>query len=113
MNDKTITYTKDYLAALKAFYSEAIDSARTSKEKIIDRFNMSELQQMARDHTNKKLEEFVTNKNVSERITEFKGDLIQKYHPIYFDPTSTFIKAHFYAPRKMIFGRFVPPYGQM
>jgi hypothetical protein len=26
--------------------------------------------------------------------------------PIYLDPSSPFVKAHFYAPRKMIFGYF-------
>ena len=33
--------------------------------------------------------------------------MIQKRDPIYLDPTHEFIKAHFYAPRKMIAGVFV------
>ena len=34
--------------------------------------------------------------------------MIQKRDPIYMDPTNRFVKAHFYAPRKMIAGIFVP-----
>ena len=34
--------------------------------------------------------------------------MIQKRDPIYLDPTHKFVKAHFYAPRKMIAGTFVP-----
>jgi hypothetical protein len=34
--------------------------------------------------------------------------MIQKRGPIFQDPTNRFIKAHFYAPRKMIAGVFFP-----
>jgi hypothetical protein len=34
--------------------------------------------------------------------------MIQVRDPIYRDPTNRFIKAHFYAPRKMIFGTYFP-----
>jgi len=58
---------------------------------------------LKRNYSNESLEEFVTNSNEVERIVEYKGELIQKIDPIYLDPTSPFIKAHFYAPQKMIF----------
>ena len=59
-------------------------------------------------HSNKTLEEFVTNKKTFDYFIEYKGDMIQVRDPIYRDPTHKFIKAHFYAPRKMIAGIFVP-----
>ena len=48
---------------------------------------------------NEKLYEFVINRNEVDRIVEFKGKLYQKENPVYLDPESKFIKAHFYAPR--------------
>jgi ABC transport system ATP-binding/permease protein len=41
---------------------------------------------------------------------ENKGELIQKIDPIYLDPTHPFLKAHFYAPRKQLFGNFYPTF---
>lgn len=56
---------------------------------------------------NEKLYEFVTNRNDVDRIIEFKGELFQKENPVYLDPESRFVKAHFYAPRKMLFGCYI------
>ena len=56
------------------------------------------------NYHNESLEEFVTNKNETTKIVEFKGELIQKIDPIFMDPEYKFIKAHFYSPTKQIFG---------
>jgi hypothetical protein len=72
-----------------------------------DRENFLELK---RRYYNEALAEFVTNSNEVERIVEYKGELIQKIDPIYLDPSEPFIKAHFYAPRKMVFGNFFPTF---
>ena len=53
-----------------------------------------------------KLAEFVENTNETVRIIEYKGRLIQKIDPIYLDPEPVFLKAHFYAPRKWLFGKY-------
>jgi hypothetical protein len=55
---------------------------------------------------NEKLTEFVENNNELDKIIEYKGRLYQKMDPIYLDPEPGFIKAHFYAPRKMVFGNY-------
>ena len=57
------------------------------------------------DYGNESLEEFVTNKNETKKTIDFKGEIIQKLDPIYMDPKYNFIKAHFYAPVKHIFGK--------
>ena len=51
----------------------------------------------------------MTNNKSFDYYTEYKrkGEMIQKREPIYKDPTNPFIKAHFYAPRKMVAGTFV------
>lgn len=62
------------------------------------------------DYANESLEEFVTNETETAKIIEFKNELKQKLDPIYMDPESNFIKAHFYAPVKRIFGKEIDTY---
>ncbi len=107
INDSLITYSQEYLNSLQEFYREAMNTAIDSIDEIMQIFDPEELQQSYRDNTNKSLEEFVTNKNTFEHMTEYKGELLQKSDQIYYDPTNRFIKAHFYAPRKMVFGQFI------
>ncbi len=107
VNRETLEYTREYLQALKDFYSATFKIAFTKVEEIKRSFDLEELQELERRHTNNTLEEFVTNKKTVDYFTEYKGDMIQKKDPIYLDPTKKFIKAHFYAPRKMIAGAFV------
>jgi len=66
--------------------------------------------ELKRRYANESLEEFVTNSNEVSRIVEYKGKLIQKIDPIYLDPKFPFIKAHFYAPRKMFLGKYYSTY---
>jgi hypothetical protein len=108
LDDDIIAYTEKYLSALRAFYTDTYKAAYEGKNGITNDFNLDKLQELKRKHYNETLEEFVTNKNVFERITEYNGQLIQKIDPIFHDPVHRFIKAHFYAPRKMIFGVFLP-----
>jgi ABC-type multidrug transport system ATPase subunit len=56
---------------------------------------------------NESLEEFVTNKNETVKTVQYKGRLYQKLEPIFMDPESKFIKAHFYSPTKQVFGLYI------
>ena len=96
-----------YLEKLQKFYNnvykfiyEKLNEQRRSEDKVF-------IEELKRRQHNESLEEFVTNKNEFERIVEYNGELFQKKDPIFLDPTHRFIKAHFYAPRKMIFGTFI------
>jgi hypothetical protein len=60
--------------------------------------------------TNNQLEEFVRNSNEKESYVAYDGRLIQKVDPIYKDPEQKFLKAHFYAPRKQLFGSYFPTF---
>jgi len=110
LNDEILSYTGSYLNALKDFYSETYKNAYTQRNLIRQSMDMDSLQMLKRKYSNESLEEFVTNKNEFERIIEFKGRLLQKVDPIYLDPTRRLIKSHFYAPRKMVFGTFIPTF---
>ena len=111
VNPEVLGYTREYFMTLQEFYRELLRSAKSDIDRITASWDRDELNELRRKHTNERLEEFVTNNQSFTMFAEFKrrgnGDLIQKRDPIYQDPTFKFIKAHFYAPRKMIFGVFV------
>jgi len=108
LNDSLLSYTEEYVKALSDAYTDIYRNAFRETNDIKQSFDLEKLQELKRKHHNTSLEEFVTNKNEFEKIVEYKGKLIQKTKPIYLDPRSKMIKAHFYAPRKMVFGRFIP-----
>jgi hypothetical protein len=72
--------------------------------------NKEAYQKLRNDNFNISLDEFVTSKNETHKIVEYKGELIQALDPIYMDPGHKFIKAHFYAPTKQVFGYYVDTY---
>jgi len=110
IDDKILSYTREYLDTLQSFYKETFRVSVLEINQKIKDSDMEVLKEQERKHTNKSVEEFVTNNKSFDYYTEFKqkGDMIQKRDPIYLDPTHKFVKAHFYAPRKMIAGSFVP-----
>jgi len=108
MNEEILSYTREYLEALNNFYKKLYKAANIKIDEISRSFNLEELQQLKQKYANRTLEEFVTNKKTFDYFIEHKGDMIQVRDPIYRDPTHRFIKAHFYAPRKMIGGSYVP-----
>jgi hypothetical protein len=115
INDGVIEDANTYLDQLNRYYIKLYNKANMQKDELVnnmqrtnqDRENFLELK---RRYYNEALAEFVTNSNEVERIVEYKGELIQKIDPIYLDPSEPFIKAHFYAPRKMVFGNFFPTF---
>ena len=107
-NKEVLDYTREYLQTLKDFYTQTFKGAVTKINEINQSYTLEEIQELKRRNANNTLEEFVTNNKTFDYYTEYNGDMIQKRDPIYLDPTHKFIKAHFYAPRKMIAGTFVP-----
>ncbi len=108
INKEILSYTREYLQTLKNFYAYTFKLAIIRIDEITQSYKQDELAELERNNSNKMLREFVTNNKSFDYYTEFNGDMIQKRDPIYQDPTHKFIKAHFYAPRKMIAGTFVP-----
>jgi ABC-type multidrug transport system ATPase subunit len=111
VNQKVIDNTRQFIKTLNKIYIRVYNNANDSKDKLIrdheknpaDKYGYLQLK---RNYHNEKLTEFVENNNELVRIIEYKGSLIQKIDPIYLDPPHSFIKAHFYAPRKMVFGNY-------
>jgi ABC transport system ATP-binding/permease protein len=105
-----IEATKKYVEDTRRAYNKIWIDASNEKEKIV-------LKEQARDkegfkrlkdnYFNDKLNEFVTNLNEMDRSIVYRNRLYQKIDPIYMDPGYKFVKAHFYAPKKMVFGQSV------
>ncbi len=106
-----IDSTRHFIKTLNKIYIRLYNNANEDKDNLIrenektptSRFRFLELK---RRHHNEKLTEFVENNTELIRIIEYKGRLFQKTDPIYLDPVHPLIKAHFYAPRKMLLGRY-------
>ncbi len=109
LTPELIDQTKKYIERLKRYYTKVRNIANSKKDSIItylDNTNREEYRKMRRDYLNETLEEFVKNSNESQKIMEYKGELVRKFDPIFFDPQSKFIKAHFYSPQKQLFGKY-------
>ncbi|MGW8315389.1 MAG: ATP-binding cassette domain-containing protein, partial [Bacteroidales bacterium] len=108
IDEEVLSYTREYLTTLKNFYSATFRTASEQIDKIIKSQDREKLKKLEREYFNEKLEEMVTNNKTLDYYTEYRGDMIQNRGPIYQDPTNRFIRAQFYAPRKLIAGTFVP-----
>ncbi|MGD2033434.1 MAG: ABC transporter permease, partial [Bacteroidales bacterium] len=109
IDTRILTETRDYIRKVNRFYIKIYNRASDRRDEIIRAYQKSpeskeKFIQQKRDHHNDRLAEFVENSNEPVRIVEYKGRLIQKIDPIYLDPESNLIKAHFYAPRKKFLG---------
>lgn len=95
---------------LKHFYIEWYNEADNEKDSLLSILQNRDPEAfiILKDrHFNLSLEEFVRNSNEMEKSIDFGGRIIQKADPIFKDPEKPFIKAHFYAPQKQVFGNYI------
>jgi ABC-type multidrug transport system ATPase subunit len=109
---RSLQTTREFMKTLTRIYIRIYNNANDTKDELIREMQGTPLGKddfmaLKREYHNEKLTEFVENNNELVRIIEYKGRLYQKIDPIYLDPEPRFLKAHFYAPRKMIFGHFI------
>ncbi len=102
-----------YVESIRKYYIAYYNNANNRKDAIINNLQSKDLDgflKLQANHFNKSLEEFVTDKNETNKTVIYNGELIQKLEPIFMDPKHNFIKAHFYSPTKRIFGLYVDTY---
>jgi ABC transport system ATP-binding/permease protein len=104
-----------YLDIINAYYVKKYNLASAAKDQLIGKFTRTEDDKKTfvlfkKLYYNENLADFCRNSNEVERIVEYNGQLYQKIDPIFQDPDNKLIRAHFYAPRKQIFGTFVDTY---
>ena len=111
----TLEATKKFLKKLKKYYIAKSKITSSKKDMLIAKLQdtkekRDKFLQMKKNYTNDKLTDFVRNRTDLEGIVEYKNRLYRKIDPIYYDPESKFIKAHFYAPRKKIGNLYIDTY---
>ena len=97
----------NHVETIRRYYVAYSNNAKSMKDDIVSKLqaqNGEAFLKLRNDYSNESLEEFVTNKNETVKIVEFKDEIYQKLDPIYMDPEHNFVKAHFYSPTKKIFG---------
>lgn len=113
-NDNVSKQIKEYLTNTIKNYYINVDIAARKKEndiilKLIKDYGNEGLVNLKDDYENDNLSQLVKNANdiSGERSLEKNGKLIQQTDPIFEDPTDSKIgRAHFFAPRKNLFGKF-------
>ncbi len=107
---EVVTEALKYLDILKSAYIKYYNDAVGMRDALAAKINSADPKaviELRDKYGNKSLEEFVTNESEIAKSIKFNNELIQKLDPVYMDPKSNFIKAHFYAPVKRIFGKDV------
>ncbi len=115
IDENVLSETENYLAQLNNYYLKRFNRANNLRDELINSFQETKEDKEAflklkRENTNENLTTFVRNSNSLERIIEWKGQLVRKIDPIYLNPENDFVKAHFYAPNKKLFGYYVDTY---
>ncbi len=98
-----------WLDSVRNYYIAYYNNANNQKDKLITQMESDDregFQNLRENYYNKALEEFVLAKDEDQKTIDYRGEMIQKLEPVFMDPSSPFIKAHFYAPRKQVFGIF-------
>lgn len=135
--EQTILEARDYIKEVKQYYVKMNNKYRTKKDKkthqfvtelgteaceelnvpsiertphLIDSLGNLAFLDIKKKYYNEALEDFCKNTNDLTVLIEYKGNLVQKTDPVFIQPMSPFVKAHFYAPMKPIFGSYMSTY---
>jgi ABC transport system ATP-binding/permease protein len=105
---------RDHVEIVRKLNNRHWLEVREKKDALIGEREKADLEgyrNLKKQQTNTSLDEFVKNSNEKKDfLIEYKGRLIQKVDPIFLDPEHKMIKAHFYAPRKQVFGVYYDTY---
>lgn len=113
VNNTVLGLADQTLVLLEKYYKREYNNESKLREKRITEMTKDPESKAAYyllqdNYMNESLSEFVTNKNDFNMIVEYEGELIQKSNPIYLDPHhANLFTAHFYAPQKKVFGKWV------
>jgi hypothetical protein len=113
LTPEVLSAARDYVELMRRLNVRLYNEANEKKDALIEkrmREDRDGYLKLKKQYFNNSLEEFVRNSNEKDKIIEYKGRIIQKIDPIFLDPESRFLGAHFYAPRKQLFGHFFDTY---
>ncbi len=104
---EAIDTARNYIERVRRYYIEVSRETVNKRDNTIiayERADRDGFILMKKQYTNESLEEFVKNENEKNKIRRYRDRLYQNYDQIFYDPENRLVKAHFYAPRKQIFG---------
>ncbi|HTF22157.1 MAG TPA: ATP-binding cassette domain-containing protein [Chryseolinea sp.] len=110
------TKLENYFAAYKKFYQDAYNRAVAAKDAQVlksEKDGGYSLNDYKNRYYNESLADLVKNVSEKDRIIEYEGQLYQQINPIFLDPlpaNALDYRAHFFAPRKNMFGTMVSTY---
>ena len=113
VNTKTIRKINEYLKKLDIYYSKQFSVANLTRENMLNYYqeHKPELyEEFKNRYYNGGIADIIKKVFESDKVLEFNNHLIQRIDPIYEDPIpSSFlnIRAHFFAPRKFVFTKYV------
>lgn len=99
-----------HVETIRRYYVAYSNNAKNQKDELVSELQAKDSEAFLKlrdDYYNESLEEFVTNKTDAVKIVKYNNQVYQKLDPIYMEPNHKFVKAHFYAPTKMVFGQQV------
>jgi ABC-type multidrug transport system ATPase subunit len=102
-----IDTARDYIERVRRYYIDVSRETVDKRDNTISAYERADRDGfilMKKQYTNESLEEFVKNENEKSKIRRYRNRLYQNYDQIFYDPENRLIKAHFYAPRKQVFG---------
>jgi ABC-type multidrug transport system ATPase subunit len=108
VNTDIVTNALKHVDMLRKSYVDFSNRAKNAKDALVTKLSTADKEaflKMRDNYANESLEDFVTNKNETLKEIEFDNQIVQKLDPIYMDPKHSFIRAHFYSPQKMLFGK--------
>jgi len=111
----TLDSLNTYFSLLRIYYTKFSKNADDKKQKYITENEATTekkeaFMKLKLSTFNDKLGSFVKKTDEFTKLVEYKDNIYRKIEPIYFDGESYLIKAHFYAPRKKIFGYLFDTY---
>lgn len=115
-NEEVAAQATEYLNNVQQYYIRAYNNSSNEKDAVISALTKKgggdKFLEMKNLYENESLTDLVRNANTLEdKILESNGELIQRTEPVFLDPSpDTFLRAHFYAPRKAIFGKYFDTY---
>lgn len=110
VNNEILENAKTFVQNINKFYIRVANSASERRDDLIATLSKTPeekaaLTKLKNDYENISLSDLVTNKNDLNFIIEIDNMLIQRQDPVYLDPET--FRAHFYAPRKKLFGSYI------
>jgi hypothetical protein len=110
-----VNEVEKYLNTLNKYFIKKYNAANNERDNLIAGFQTTPEQKekfimLKKKYYNENLADFVMNSNSLDRIIEYDNHLYQKIDPIFQDTDHKFLKAHFYAPRKMFMGKYYDTY---